>query len=132
MELNTLNPPLIPTLYTFTNGALSQIMEMETYTSTNYINKYLLLRQKISTLLGVAPTRETVTWKNTSSTEAFDPAGNDEYKSRLDAAIGNHEVEIVSIFHGTKTDMRLEVFTSSSNGSSIEYMRTYQPAGTMQ
>ncbi len=131
-SLNTLNPPLIPTLYTFTNGALSQIMEMETYTSTNYINKYLLLRQKISTLLGVAPTRETVTWKNTSSTEAFDPAGNDEYKSRLDAAIGNHEVEIVSIFHGTKTDMRLEVFTSSSNGSSIEYMRTYQPAGTMQ
>ncbi len=134
-SLNTLNPPLIPTMYTFTDGALSQIMEMETFSTTQdvyYIKKYLSLRQMISRLLGVAPSRETVTWENEQSSEAFNPEGDETYQNTIGAAISNHEVSIVSIFHGTKTDMRLEVFTSSTDGTSIEYMRTYQPAGTMQ
>lgn len=134
-SLSTLNPPLIPTMYTFTNGALSQIMEMETFSTTqnaNYVKKYLLLRQTISNLLGVNPSRETVTWNNGQSAEAFNPDGDETYQNSMGQAISNHEVSIVSIFHGTKTDMRLEVFTSSTDGTSIEYMRTYQPAGTMQ
>ena len=133
LSSSTLNPPLITTMYTFSSDKLTEISEMETYTSTsaiNYFKKYNLLSHRIAQLLGVEPTRETVVWAN-EDTEPFNPEGDETYQTRIGEGILNHEVQIISVFHGAKTDMRLEVFTGN-DGTSIEYMRTYQKAGTMQ
>lgn len=129
---NTLNPPLILTSYTFSNDQLIRISEIESFegsTPASYTLKYLWLRASITKLLGVEPSSQTIFWKGTQQTETFDPNGDDAYKTQIGEGIMNGQLEIVSIFHGQKTDMRLEVFTGSNNA--IEYMRTYEKAGSM-
>ena len=129
---NQLNPPLIPTMYTFTSGKLSRIAEIESYTGTSataYVKKYLSIRAMIAHLLGVEPSQEVVKWEDGQTSETFNPQGDEEYQTRIGEGIMNHTASITSIFSGTKTDMRLEVFSGASGN--INYMRTYQEAGTM-
>lgn len=127
-----LNPPLISTLYTFTSNKLTRIAENETYsttTATGYVNKYMYIRAQIIRLLGVQPSVEAVQWTDGQPAEAFNPDGDSEYMTRIGEGIMNHTASITSVFSGEKSDMRLEVYTGESGN--INYMRTYQKAGTM-
>ena len=83
----------------------------------------------IAHLLGVEPSQEVVKWEDRQASETFNPQGDEEYQTRIGEGIMNHTASITSIFSGTKTDMRLEVFSGASGN--INYMRTYQEAGTM-
>ena len=106
--------------------------EIESYTGTSataYVKKYLYIRAMIAHLLGVEPSQEVVKWEDGQASETFNPQGDEEYQTRIGEGIMNHTASITSIFSGTKTDMRLEVFSGASGN--INYMRTYQEAGTM-
>lgn len=132
LSTNQVNPPLIPTMYTFTSDKLTEISEIETFTNSSaisYFKKYSYLSYRISQLLGVAAASEIVVWKN-GTQEPFNSELAEADQIRIGEGIMNHEAEITSIFRGSKTDMRLEVFTST-DGNTIEYMRTYQKAGSM-